>query len=264
MASFIRFSLGTILLTSTLILPCPLHGQAESADAARAPAPTHIIAGLVLDAHTGEPLPGMDVTVRNVHREIAGRTISDDDGRFWISVGDAGLYRLAVSGFGYDSTATAEVAVARDQDLYLEVRIEPRPIGLGEIRVSAPHTVPWLLASGFYDRQRRGFGHFIGPKDLERVPGSFPSQVLRRVPGIRVLMGGRIVIRGGEGFMGGGCHPRVLLDGMAMRVGPNESIDDLVPLRWIDGIEIYKSAPTIPARWRAHNTCGVIAIWTKH
>ena len=251
------------MLIAGCLVPGGLGAQTDAGDPA-AEVPAQVIAGLVLDATTGEPIPAMDVVVRNVRQEILGRTISGDDGRFWVSVPDPGLYRLTVSGLGYDSTGVAEVAVTRGQNLYVELRVEPRAIGLGGITVTAPRTVPWLLASGFYDRQQRGFGHFIGPKDLERVPGSVPSQILRRVPGIRVLMGGRIVIRGGEGLMGGGCHPRVLVDGVAVRIGADDSLDDYIPLQWIEGIEVYKSAPSIPAHWRAHNVCGLIAIWTSH
>ena len=259
--------LRTPLLAGMLIAGCLIPGglgaQTDAGDPA-AEVPAQVIAGLVLDATTGEAIPAMDVVVRNVRQEILGRTISGDDGRFWVSVPDPGLYRLAVSGLGYDSTGVAEVAVTRGQNLYVELRVEPRAIGLGGITVTAPRTVPWLLASGFYDRQRRGFGHFIEPEDLDRAPGSIPTQMLRRVPGVTVDQAGQVLVRGGPGSFNLMCAPEIVVDGMPLRLGPDETIDDLLPLNWIDGIEIYKGAASVPSRWRGNSACGVILIWTKH
>lgn len=220
-----------------------------------------VVSGKVLDATSGDPIEAMDVLVRDVRGEEAGRTLSDRDGRFFVIVETAGLYRLAVARLGYDSTATANVAVAPGQDLYLELRVQPAAVGLDPIRVSAPRTIPYLEGTGFYGRMRRGQGAYFSPRDLQRIPGAFPSQFLRRVAGVSVLHDGSIRIRGITGFMGGPCSPTIVLDGMILR---DTSLDDAVPMNWIDAIEVYKGAATVPAQWRDVGVCGVIAVWTKH
>ncbi|NIP80201.1 MAG: TonB-dependent receptor plug domain-containing protein [Gemmatimonadetes bacterium] len=220
-----------------------------------------MITGKVLDARDDDPVPAMSVVLRDVRGEPVDRGLTDPDGRFFFQVDDSGLYRLAVARFGYDSTATANVAVSPGQNLYLELRVQPKAFGLEPITVTAPRVLPYLEASGFYDRMKRGHGTFLGPRDLNRMPGAFPTQLLRRIPGVSVTARGGVHMRGITSAFGGSCSPTVYLDGTELR---GASIDDIVPASWIDGIEVYKGASTVPSRWRGHATCGVIAIWTKH
>lgn len=220
-----------------------------------------VISGRVLDATNSEPIEGMDVLVRDVRGEDVDRTLSDQDGRFFVMVQRAGLYRLAVARFGYDSTATADVAVAPDQDLYLELLVQPAAVGLDPIRVTAPRTVPYLESTGFYGRMRRGHGSFFSPRDLERMPGAFPTQFLRRVAGLLVNHDGSITLRGVISFMGGPCSPTIVVDGMILR---DTKLDDVVLMSSIDAMEVYKGPAAVPSQWRAAGVCGVIAVWTKH
>lgn len=221
---------------------------------------TQVITGKVLDARTGDPIEAMDVIVRDLNGEPVGRTLSDEDGRFGTVVEQPGLYRVAVARFGYDSTATANLAVSPEQNLYVELRVQPAALGLDPITVTAPRVLPYLESTGFYDRERRGFGSFLGPRDLERIPGAFPSQLLRRVAGVTVTRG-RIYMRGQTGFMGGPCSPEIILDYMTLR---GTSLDDVVRAYDIEAIEVYKGPASVPPQWRDAATCGVIVVWTKH
>lgn len=219
-----------------------------------------IITGKVLDARTDDPIEAMDVIVRDLSGEPVGRTLSDEDGRFGVAVGQPGLYRVAVARFGYDSTATANLAVSPEQNLYVELRVQPAALGLDPITVTAPRVLPYLESTGFYDRERRGFGSFLGPSDLKRIPGAFPSQLLRRVAGVTVTRG-RIYMRGQTSFMGGPCSPKIVLDYMTLR-GTN--LDDVVRTYDIEAMEVYKGPAAVPPQWRDAGTCGVIVVWTKH
>lgn len=216
-----------------------------------------IITGKVLDARTDDPIEAMDVIVRNLAGESVGRTLSDEEGRFGLRVDQPGLYRVAVSRFGYDSTATANLAVSPEQNLYVEVRVQPAAFGLDPITVTAPRMLPYLESTGFYERQKRGLGSFLGPKDLARIPGAFPTQYLRRVAGLSVTRG-QIRIRG---VTMGSCSPKIVLDYMEVR---GVRLDDIVRANEIEAIEVYKGPATVPPQWRDAATCGVIAVWTKH
>lgn len=248
-----------------VVEPAPLEGEGLTVQVERLDSrlrnKRQVISGKVLDATSGEAIEAMEVLARDVNGDLAGRSLSDQDGRFFFVVENAGLYHLAVSGFGYDSTATANVAVAPDQDLYLELEVQPVAFGLDPIKVTAPQRVPYLEGTGFYSRMRRGQGTYLTPRDLERVPSAFPTQLLRRIAGISVGHDGSITIRGITGFMGGPCRPNIVVDGMMLR---DVSLDDVVPMTWIDAIEVYKGPATVPAQWRGAGVCGVIAVWTKH
>lgn len=223
-------------------------------------APVQFITGTVLDARTGEPIEAMDMILRNVRGEREGQTLSSKVGRFSFRVQRPGLYRVAVSRLGYDSTATAELGVPPDQNLYVEIRVQPAALGMEPIRVSAPPVLPYLEGTGFYERQRRGHGTFLGPDDLSRIPTAFPTQLLRRIVGVSVTRG-EIRFRGVSSLMGGSCRPKIILDHMHLR---GARLDDLVPMEQVEAIEVYKGAATVPPQWRSNATCGVIAVWTKH
>jgi hypothetical protein len=228
--------------------------------AARAPAQT--IAGHLLDAETGDPIPAMDVLLRDVRGDRIQRALSDGEGRFWFAVDDPGMYRVAVARLGYDSTATAELGVARDQDVFIEIRVRPVAVGAEPITVRARREVPYLELQGFYGRRRRGMGSFIPPEEVGRIPGRPVTAILRRVAGVRVT-DGAVQIRG-TGSVSLACTPLVVIDDYPVHDVSRTSIDDLVPPGDAEAIEIYRGPATVPPRWRGRAPCGVVAIWTKH
>lgn len=230
--------------------------------AAPADAAGQLISGLVTDAERDEPIPAMDVLLRDVRGEIIDRAISDTDGRFWFSVGAPGLYRVAVSRIGYDSTATAELGLGREQNVFVEIRVRPVAVGAAPITVTARRDVPYLELQGFYDRMRRGMGSFIPPEEVNRIPGRQVSSVLRRVAGVQVS-DGRIGIRG-TGSISLSCTPLLVIDQYPVRDVGDLSLDDLVPPGDAEAIEVYKGPATVPPRWRGMAPCGVVVIWTKH
>ena len=225
-----------------------------------APAKAQVISGVVLDAGTGDPVPAMDILLRNVNGELLERTLSTEEGRFWLQPPGRGLYHVAVSRIGYDSTATVEVALGHQQNVYIEVRVRPAVLGLDPITVTAARQIRFLEGQGFYDRKKRGFGTFLGPEEIERAGAWRPTQLLRRSAGVQVLAGGHIRMRGAGSFLQD-CHPPIYLDGIPIR---GQKIDDVITLNVVEAIEVYRGAATVPARWRGQAACGVIAVWTKH
>ncbi len=221
---------------------------------------TQIISGLILDAESEDPLAELSVSLRTVRGELLGWTTSDADGHFVFAVAEPGLYRLGFTALGYDSTATASVAVARGQDVYVELRAEPTPFGLGEIRVTAPRDLPRLEAVGFYQRRELGRGDFYEPREVREIPAQLTSQLLRQLEGVSVVPGPGIRVWGTTRL----CAPDMYLDGL--RMGAVE-VERLILKRRILAVEVYKRIHEIPQQWRGINglspTCGVIAIWTK-
>lgn len=257
----VRAALLPALIAAAFLAPGPLIAQrTEPGRAPGAPLRGLAIAGLVLDAQTMEPLAGADVIVENVRGERVFRTMSGDEGRFLAVVEGPGLYSLRLVRLGYDSTTAVQVAVSPGQDLFVEIRANPAAVGLDPITVSAPRVVPFLVASGFYERQRRGLGSYLDRDDLERMRGLQPTQALIRIPGLYVQGNGRILMRGGAGSFSLTCSPTVYVDGMMLR---DEKLDDLIPMMFIEAIEVYKGPATVPPQWRGISTCGVIVIWSR-
>lgn len=252
---------GGLLRVDVAVLPSPIETEGIDVVVTRPSVReerSQVISGVVLDARADRPLPELDLVLRYVDGEVMGRTTTDDEGHFLFAVGRPGLYRLHLTRIGYDSASVAQVAVAPGQDVYVELRAEPTAIGLGEIRVSAPRTLPWLEASGFYHRRELGRGEFFGPDEVARRPAVFPTQLLRRLPDITVVRGD-MWFRGTIGPGGLPCRPTIILDGLELR---EMHIDRAIPKSFIEAVEVYKHIGEVPQKWRGHMTCGVIAIWT--
>lgn len=257
---------GGALSVDVSVLPSPLAAGGIEVVVTR-PAvvedQTQVISGVILDAESEDPLADLAVSLRTVRDELLGWTTSDADGHFVFAVAEPGLYRLGFTAMGYDSTATVRVAVARGQDVYVELRAEPTPFGLGEIRVTAPHDLPRLEAAGFYRRRELGRGDFYGPRELDRLPGVLTSQLLRQLEDVTVVPWG-MWVRGTFGPMGMPCRPTIVLDGMELRdiETRGRTLSQIVPERTIRAIELYKHIHEIPQEWRGDRTCAVMAIWT--
>lgn len=220
---------------------------------------TQLISGIVLDGRSEEPLPELSIVLRDVADEVTGRTTTDREGHFVFAVGRPGLYHLELNRMGYDSAGGTAVAVARGQDVYVEVRAHPTAFGVGEIRVSVPRELPSLEANGFYRRRELGRGDFYDPRDVRRKYGVLATQLFRNLEDVTVVRR-RIWFRGTIGPGGLPCHPTIILDGLELK---EVHIDEIVIKRMIRAVEVYKQIGDIPQKWRGHGTCGVIAVWTN-
>ena len=129
------------------------------------------------------------------------------------------------------------------------LHLDPGAVGVGEIQLSvqpieiAGITVdgrslwsPHLDRRGFYDRDKRGFGYHFDRTDIEKLNAFWPSDILRRTPGmLRAAM---------SSFMSGGCRPRIWVDGMRWR----GTVDDL-PITWIEGMELFPRFSGVPIQY---------------
>ncbi|MGH7504930.1 MAG: TonB-dependent receptor plug domain-containing protein, partial [Longimicrobiales bacterium] len=185
---------------------------------------------------------------------------TDEGGRFAMRTVPPGEYDVDVEHLAYTSLADSIVAEF-GTNLELLVRMAPDAIPLDPLIVTVRSLM--LERNGFYERQERGHGTFITRSDIGRVMPLQSSDVLRTVSGIRLERR-----RGGFGMIPvgrGNCGFRYFLDGV--RVGAGFEIDDIPP-EWIEALEIYKGAATVPMEFspfmrEPRANCGLIVIWTK-
>ena len=111
-------------------------------------------------------------------------------------------------------------------------------------------------------RRRRGFGDFILRDELERDPSARVTDVLRRVPGVRVYpsQGGDVVTFARGASVSGPCRPTVYLDGH--RLGSGENLDFVATVNSLEAIEVYKSGTAAPVEFWSGG-CGAIVLWTR-
>lgn len=213
------------------------------------------LAGFVR-SDAGRPVADAIVEVWNTG--ISANT--DASGRFELTSLPVGTHTLEVRRIGFvpehhivqlASRAPTTVAVALDE-----------PVRLLEAIEVTGRTVYSRRHSEIARRRRTGFGHFIDREELERSASMRVSDVLRRVPGVRVIPSetGEIVqIRDG-GSLSGRCSPTLYLDGM--RLATDEDVNFVTMANSLEAIEVYTSAAQTPPEYWG-GTCGAILLWTK-
>lgn len=233
---------------------------------AAAPAAAQNLRGQVVDDDTGAPLEGVHVVLLDADDAISDEGFTDDEGRFALRAPEAGTWVVAADFIGYGSVGSDPIDVGREEQLTLEIRMSVEAVPLEPVVVTSrrSHFNPDI--QDFYERAERGgsfgIGRFITREDIALRMTSHPSDLLRTVPGIRVVPGRRGASNKIE--MTRGCTPAIYLDGIQInRVGSDAYLDELVATSSIEGIEIYRGAVQQAGRYYDSRGCGLILVWTR-
>ena len=219
------------------------------------------IAGEVVDRETGEPLEGVAVELHAMGEAvgmlpISARTLTDAAGRFAVAALDDGRYRITIDRLGY-RPITDSIDFRSDVGLRIEVQFVLEAVELDPLFVVVDARSSYLEATGFYDRQRHGIGHFLTREEIQARRPSEVSDVFRPMAGVRLSANEGL---GSQGIllMRGGCAPDIYVDGMRT-VGPYP-IDALVQPLDVQAIEVYTGSE-LPTGFDT-STCGAVVIWT--
>jgi protocatechuate 3,4-dioxygenase beta subunit len=213
------------------------------------------LSGTVLN-ESGRPVS--DAMVEVWRTGLSART--DAAGHFDIASLPVGTHALEVRRIGF-APHQLPVHLASRGPTSINVVLE-RPVRLLEAVQVRAQTLYSRRQAEIEERRRRGFGHFITRDELERNPSARVTDMLRRVPGVRVYPspGGDIVtVARGESFSGP-CRPTVYLDGH--RLGSGENLDLLATVSSLEAIEVYRGAAEAPVEYWTGG-CGSIVLWTR-
>lgn len=214
----------------------------------------------IVDFNTQRPLAGVRVSFP----DLSLSTESDLTGYAYLTEIPLGNHHLDVELGGYASVQA--ILDFEPDELWAEgeVVLVPELEGVEVIGTSRVRSLR-LLEKGFYQRERQGFGRFFTREDAVLQQAFFLSDVLRRVPGIRVGPSGITTGTGFNGFQGEqsrrsyrSCTPAIFLDDAEWK----GRLDDL-PVSWIEGMEVYNRGSLAPARYNVFGGCGVLVIWTR-
>jgi hypothetical protein len=215
--------------------------------------PHSLLAGRVLD-DASQPVVGAEVRLGRV----SDVRITGADGAFQFGRVPPGSYEVEIRHLAFTTVRdTLDVDVAAGVNA--TIRVAPGVIPIDPISVVIRSLV--LERAGFYQRRDRINGHFVTRQDVDDQRPLRPSEILRRVPGVRLLSGrnGLIAVARAN------CPFRYVIDGT--RTGPDYSID-LIPSMDIEGLEIYLGPSQVPGEFSGFGsdiggTCGVIVVWTR-
>jgi hypothetical protein len=218
------------------------------------------VRGRVLDDATGAPIAEARVTIGGT----ALVAVTGADGRFQFEDVPMGEHVLHIVHVAY-AAVPAELKVGHDA-LDVVVRLAPAAIALEPVRVRAFSRR--LEDVGFYDRQRRGLGTFLGRTQIDGMRATTSMDLLRIVPAARATPQYPPRSQSGANLSGRGrCRYSYIVDGA--RTLPDFEIDLIAPYA-IEGLEVYRSLAELPAPFRVHvsrdvttTSCGIILIWTR-
>jgi hypothetical protein len=213
---------------------------------------TCMVHGMVVTI-AGTPVPNANI---NVNGSDAMRT--DGGGRFASANCDQAGGSFVVRAL---SLARAEFWVSTPTPVRAWVLALDRSVPrLSEVVVRAPSEKPRDV-TGFEERRRQGFGHFVTRFDIEtRRPTQLPY-LFEGIAGMRVNGNTVIFARGANT----NCVPRLFLDGTQVLAGA-AVLSSINPTD-VYGIELYSGAGNIPVQFQGMGgggVCGVIVVWTRN
>jgi outer membrane cobalamin receptor len=176
----------------TLVLLQPVSAQqparAGMPGGAGAGPPAAVLAGVVVDSASGQPLVTATVEVRAAaDGAVVAGALTDGEGRFRIQGLLPGRYVVRATTLGYDAVRVADIALAPGAVRQLEaMRLPPRAVVLDGLQVAAERSLVRLEV----DRT------VFNARNLPAAAGGNATDVLRNVPSVEVDPDGRVSMRG--------------------------------------------------------------------
>ena len=192
------------------------------------------IGGVVVDAASGEALPGVTVQIEGTALGAA----TDIDGKYTIRLVHPGIYTLVLSMVGYTRTTVTGVSVASDSITSLNLSMTEQSVNVDGIKVEAK-SLEDNEASMLNVRQKAAaVSDAISFEGMQRSGAGNAADALARTPGATV-MGGYAFIRGlGDRYsnttLNGSIMPSPDPDKQAVPV-------DLIPSNLLDNIVVQKT-----------------------
>jgi hypothetical protein len=247
-----------------------------------------LVRGRVVDVASGQPLKVAQLELLDDRDRVQLRAVSDSLGTFRLRGWTAGKYRLRTISIGYRTVTSdlLELMTGEEFELTVRMAVDAVPVEPITIVSRSRNSLTEIALRGYYDRRdmgrRIGIGRYLDRAEIEQK-GKKLTDVLQRVPGLRIVRSNTCTYvvttsnPGGTNSLtrvpsrtqstscdsagGAVCPVNVYLDGMLMKI--EKSIDDMIPLEWVEAIEVYRRASEMPAEFLGSGACGVVGIWTR-
>jgi hypothetical protein len=213
-------------------------------------------------------MPVADAKILLVGPNIS--TVTGSDGAFRLPQVPAGQHTLDVRMVGYSPTLLPFDVLAGET---LHLTLVLNPVVLKTVKVTADGNFSPGMG-GFEERKRHGNGRFFDRAEIDRMQARQITDVLRRVPGMRIQsgtgpFGGSQTAQTGRNSGSAGsriCPMMFYLNGTPFPLSNDVSINHYVTPDDVVAIEVYTGASQIPAQFNSTTSttrCGVVLIWTR-
>ena len=192
-------------------------------------------------------------------------TTTNEKGEFTLKNLPSGSHVVVARHLGYAADAVP-VDLSSREAKSVTIKLPKFVNVMDPVLVTARRTAA-LDRVGFARRQRMGQGRYIGPEQLARMRPNRVTDVLRQVPGLRVINGpqGEIIesTRGTGSVLGGSCV-QFYVDEMRWQTMEPGDVNSFISGHEIVAIEVYQGSAT-PAQYVApgRGNCTTILLWTR-
>lgn len=217
-----------------------------------------VIRGTVREDGTGRAVHRARIALLNQTNETLTTVYSEADGAFQIVAPGPGSFVVSIIRIGYRPVDERPVTLLPADTVDIAYYMQALPVPLDPVAVEAESYVRYLEESGFYRRQRMGFGYHVDPAWVEKQrDAAFEmADLMIRVPGVTAIQGSRPGTGRRVSIMGCGS-PRYYVDDVKV-IG---KIDDWVLAFDVLAMEIFSRRTATPVRYGSG--C-VVLIWTRY
>jgi len=196
--------------------------------------------------------------------ELAGTdvvTLTNEKGEFTLQNLPSGSRVLSMRHLGYGAE-TVPVDLSPHEPRRVTITLQKYVAVMDPVLVTARRTAA-LDKTGFTRRSKSGNGYFMGPEQLSRINAFAVTDILRRVPGLRVSPGqfGDVVTSSRD--LGRGCIQYYLDEMPYQELSPGD-ISAFVNAHEVVAVEVYQSGFTPPQFIRSGTDCTSIVLWFRH
>jgi hypothetical protein len=234
------------------------------------------VGGTVVRAVSGQPIAGAHVSIPD-----GPETRSSESGEWMLMNVPSGTRMLEIRAVGYYPERRVVDVLADAPPI--RVALSTFLAVLDTVRVTASRLMDPRY-TGFQDRRRTAMGRYLTAVDIARRQPRTVSELLRRIPGIRLERFGTYVDTTAVDTSGTGsnpigattdtrilmrasvkdlCFPTFFIDGHQVNTLTAEEIDAWLRPEELAGIEVYTDANVPPQFRLALSGCGSILIWRK-
>jgi len=230
------------------------------------PIRAQVVSGLVISELGSRPLPGAQIALVRVNGGNLSGWTADAEGRFVTRTLDAGSYRIRVNHLGHVEYWSDPIDLTPGMALDLEIRLGVDAIPLEPLRVVTRRAQAGGRLQGFLERKNDPSlgGFFITREDIERRVVATPSRLLLGAPGVTIANVGGLGLDDSL-IMIGACVARTFVDGVRVTQTAQHSVDEIIDLESIGGVEVYGRNLSTPIQYMdaSPDACGVVLFWTK-
>jgi hypothetical protein len=187
--------------------------------------------------------------------------LTNEKGEFTLRNLPSGSQVLLARHLGFGAE-TVPVDLSAREPKQVTIKL-PKYVAVIEPVVVTARRTASLDKVGFSQRKRSGNGYFLDPDQIQSMHPNAVTDILRRVPGLRVSYTNQgDVVSSSRDVSGNGCVQYVV-DDMPWQATDPGDVNMFVNGSEVVGAEVYQGANAPPQYSRAGQDCTTIVLWTK-